>query len=116
MDTLVSEFNLETIEVDQSSGTVRIQFDQEQTPASMAVIATLADVMDADPVDLEPLHATVDPDALNSLVGDRHETDGATNVSFTHEGHVITVSNDGVITISHGHESSAKHYGRDAGR
>ena len=87
------------VEYSQDSATVRTQFDQEKTPASIAIIATLADVMDTDPVDLRPLHSTVDPDALDALVHPRNGMNGDTHITFTHEGHEIRVHSYGVITI-----------------
>ena len=100
MGAEVSGVGVEAVEYSEESSIVRIQFDQEKTPASTAVIATLADVMDTDPSELTPLHATVDPGALDALVRVRTGTDGDTHVSFTHEGHPIRVSNYGVVTIS----------------
>lgn len=116
MDAVLSGVCVETVEYHQETATVRTQFDQEKTPASMAVIATLADVMDADPVELDPLHSTVDPEALDALVRVRHGTDGDIHVTFTHEGHAITVSSYGVVTISQEHEPTAEKNERDTGR
>ncbi|MFC7133191.1 MULTISPECIES: HalOD1 output domain-containing protein [Salinibaculum] len=82
----------------------------------MAVIATLAEVMDADPVELDPLHSTVDPDALDALVRVRTGTDGDIHVTFTHEDHEITVYSYGVVTITSGDEPTAEQSGRNAGR
>jgi hypothetical protein len=115
MDAVVSGIDVEAIEYDHGTATVRTQFDQENTSPSMAVIATLADVTDADPVELEPLHSTVDPDALDALVRVRHATDGDVHVTVTHEGHEITVSSYGVVTISQGHDQTPETDGRDAG-
>ncbi len=114
MDATVSGVGVEAVEYSQESGTVRTQFDQEKTPASMAVIATLADVMDADPVELDPLHSTVDPDALDALVRVRNGTDGDTHVTFTHEGHEIAVHSYGVVAITQ--EPTAEKYERGVGR
>lgn len=108
MEATVSGVKVEAVEADQESATVRTQFDQEKTPPSMAVIATLADVMDADPVELDPLHSTVDPDTLDTLVRVRTGTDGDIHVSFTHEGYAITVSSYGVVTISQEHEPATE--------
>lgn len=49
MDAVVSGVRVEPIGIDQGSGTVRSQCDREQTSASMAVITTLADVMEHEP-------------------------------------------------------------------
>lgn len=116
MDAVVSGVGVESVEYHQDSATVRTQFDQENTPASMAVIATLADVMDADPVELDLLHSTVDPDALDALVRVHTGTDGDIHVTFTYEDHAITVFSYGVVTITSGHEPTAEDYGRNVGR
>lgn len=108
MGPVVSGIGVEAVEYQQETATVRTQFDQEKTSASMTVIATLAEAMDADPVELDPLHSTVDPDALNTLVRVRNGTNGDIHVTFTHEGHRITVHSYGVVTITPGHESAAE--------
>ncbi|RQG94800.1 HalOD1 output domain-containing protein [Natrarchaeobius oligotrophus] len=116
MDATVSGVGVEAVEYSQESGTVRTQFDQEKTPASMAVIATLADALDTDPVELDPLHSTVDPEELDALVRVCNGTNGDTYVAFTHEGHAITVHSYGVITITSEHEPTAEKYERGVGR
>ncbi|MGM0372001.1 MAG: HalOD1 output domain-containing protein [Halobacteriota archaeon] len=74
----------------------------------MAVIGTLAEVMDVDPLDLEPLHSTVDPDALNAIISTPPGMEGTVHVTFTHEDHAITVYSDGEITITPDHEPTAE--------
>ena len=116
MGITISEVGVEAVEYAQESGTARTQFDQEKTPASMAVVATLADIMDTDPVELDPLHSTVDADALDALVRVRNGTNGDTHVRFTHEGHTITVHSYGVVDVTSEHELTAEKYERDEGR
>ena len=114
---MVSGVGVEAVEYSQDPVTVRTQFDQAKTPASVAVIATLADVMDTDPVELSPLYATVDPGALDALVQVRNGTTGDTHVTFTHEGHKIRVHSYGVITITlPDDDRSAEGHERGAGR
>ncbi|WP_368407736.1 HalOD1 output domain-containing protein [Halorussus amylolyticus] len=72
--------------------------------------------MDADPVELNPLHSTVDPDALDALICVRTGTDGDIHVTFAHEDHAITVYSYGVVSIAPSHEPPAENYGRNAGR
>lgn len=108
MDAVLSGVGVEAVEYHPETATVRTQFNQEKTPASLAVIATLADVLDTDPVELDPLYSTVDPAALDALVRIRHGTDGDIHVTFTHEGYAITVSSYGVVTISQEHEPPAE--------
>ena len=116
MESMVSGVGVESVEYHQDSATVRTQFDQEKTPASMAVIAALADIMDADPIELDPLYSTVDPDALDALVRVRLGTDGDIHVTFTHEDHAITVYSYGVVTISQKHDPPAVQHERNTGR
>ena len=116
MDTKVSGVGVEAVEYVQESGTVRTRFDQEKTPASMAVIATLADLLGTDPVELDPLYSTIDPDDVDALVRVRNGSNGDSHVTFTHEGHAITVHSYGVLTITPEHEPTAETYGRGTGR
>ncbi|MFP9062062.1 HalOD1 output domain-containing protein [Natrialbaceae archaeon A-chndr2] len=82
----------------------------------MAVVATLADVMDTDPVELDSLYSTIDPDELDALVRVRYGANGDTHVTFTHEGHAITVHSYGVLTITPEHERAAEKHERGAGK
>lgn len=116
MESTVSGVDVDAVEEHQDSATARTQFDQEKTSASMAVIATLADIKDADPVELDPLYSTVDPDALDALVRVRTGTDGDIHVTFTHEDHAITVYSYGVVTVSREHEPPAEKNGSDTGQ
>ena len=102
---------VEAVEYQQETGIVRTQFDQEKTPASMAVIATLADVMGVDPVELESLHSTVDPETLDELFRVRSGMNGDIHSTFTHEDHAITVYSYGLVTVTPGHEPAAKNMG-----
>jgi hypothetical protein len=45
------------------------RFDPAVTPPSMALVGALARTAGCDPLDLEPLYDSVDPDALDALVG-----------------------------------------------
>lgn len=117
MDAVVAGIGVEAVEYHQDSATVRTQFDQEKTPASMAVVATLAEVMESDPVELDSLHSTVDPEALDALVRVRDGTTGDVHVTFTHENHAITVYSYGVVAITlQGHEPAAEQIERGAER
>lgn len=116
MEDVVSGVGVESVEYHPDSSTVRTQFEQVKTPASVAVTAAMADVMDVDPVEMDPLHATVDPDALDDLLRVRTGTDGDIHVTFTHEEHTITVYSYGVVTITPGHEPTAENCGRNVAR
>ena len=116
MNTTMSGVGVEAVEYHRDSRTVRTLFDSAETPPSMAVIATLADLLETDPVELDPLHSTVDPDELDAFVRVRNGTDGDIHVTFTHESHVITVHSYGVISITPEHELTAEKHETSAGR
>ncbi|MEF8779219.1 MAG: HalOD1 output domain-containing protein [Haloferacaceae archaeon] len=116
MNATVSGVGVEAVECFPESGTVRTQFDREKTPASTAVVATLADVLDTDPVDLAPLRSTVDPDALDALVRVHSGTNGDIHVAFTHQGHTITVYSYGVVAVTPERERTAEKDERGEGR
>lgn len=116
MNAQVSAIEVDAVEYHQDSGTVRTLYDQDSIAPSIAVIATLAEVMDTDPVDLDPLHSTVEPDALDELGRFRIGTTGDIHVSFTHEDHAITVSSYGVVTITLGEDSTPEQSETWAGR
>ena len=100
MGAKIAGIEVEAVEYKQGSATVRTQFDQEKTPPSIAVVATLADVMGVDPAELDPLYSAIDPDALDQFVHVHNRTRGDIHVTFTHENHSITVHSYGVVTIT----------------
>jgi len=100
MGAKIAGIEVEAVEYNQGSATVRTQFDPKKTPPSMAVVATLADVMGVDPAELDPLYSAIDPDALDQFVHVHNRTRGDIHVTFTHENHSITVHSYGVITIT----------------
>jgi hypothetical protein len=56
--------------------------------------------MAIDPIELEPLHDSVDTDALDALVRVRGTMNGDVHVTFTHEGRVVTVYSYGMIAVT----------------
>ena len=114
MEAVVSGVDVEAVSYHQD--TARAQFDHETTAPSTVVIATLAELLDADPIELDPLYNSVDPDALDAFVRGRKGTEGDISVSFRHESHAVSVYSYGVVSISPGDEPPARDRGRDAGR
>lgn len=97
MGTMITGVEVESIERQQETGAVRTQFDLDELPVSIAVIATLGEVLNTDPVELDLLPSTVDPDALDALFHLGTTSDGDIHVRFTHEEHEISVASYGVI-------------------
>lgn len=116
MDTVVSGVGVETVAYHEDTETVRTRFDQEKTAASTAVVATLAEVTGTDVVDMDPLHDSVDPEALDSAVRVRDGTEGDVHVTFTHEDHEISVYSYGLVRISAERGPPSGNGRRNAGR
>jgi thiamine pyrophosphokinase len=97
------EFESETYQ--PASRTHRFEYDQETTDASLAVVAVLSEVLDVDPIALDPLQKTVDTDALDTLVAAGRQTDDVLSVSFTAADQMVTVHNDGTVVVAVGEET-----------
>ncbi|TYL40269.1 hypothetical protein CV102_01430 [Natronococcus pandeyae] len=75
------------------------------TDESLAVdvVTAVATAVDSAPTELESLYATIDPDALETVLrSDRNDEQLSERrrVSFEYAGRVVTVRSDGVITVS----------------
>lgn len=99
MPSTQAGFELGSVTYQQDSETYRFEYDQDKTPASMAVVTALSDVVDTDPTELDPLHDTVDTDALDAVVGVRHPANGDVHVTFPFEGYAITVHSYGIVEV-----------------
>lgn len=79
--------------------TTRVDWNSAQTPSS-AVVDLVADAENVRPIDLAPLHGTVDPDALDRLFtptpAGYERKDGY--IVFVFEGYHVTIHGDGEIT------------------
>lgn len=74
-------------------------FDSTDTDPSVAVASALAAVTDTDPTAIEPLHATIDTDALDDILH-REPADGAgVTVTFTVDGHTVTLETGGTLSV-----------------
>lgn len=91
-------YEVEAAGVEHDTGTRRFEYDADEIPPCMAVVSSLASVLGVDAVDLEPIHESVDTDALDALVG-RQGADGV-RASWTQEGFVVAVEERGVVTLA----------------
>lgn len=89
---------LQSLAFDRDSATYRAEYDPTVTAASMAVVASLSEVMDVDPTELDPLEAFVDSEALDGLVGPA--PDGGVSVGFPVAEYAVTVYSGGTVAIA----------------
>ena len=71
--------------------------DHQTESLSLSVIEALADELDADPVELDPLYHAVDPEALDQLFQD--STVGTARVQFAYGDHTVEVRSDGTVQV-----------------
>lgn len=100
MSATFGHTELESIEYDLETQTYLARFDRATTAASIAVVAALSDVMDVDPMEIEPLGSVIDTDALDALIDHRGAADGDVSMTFTVDWYELTVSTEGVVTVT----------------
>lgn len=69
-----------------------------QTPDSVTetVVTAVAEADETSPLELQPLAAAIDPDALGTLVRSGEDV----TVEFAYHGYHVCVSGDGRVTVS----------------
>jgi len=67
-----------------------------ETPPSVAVVRLLSVAKDCDPTAVEPLAATVDPDALDRLL---QSIDSGEKIQFSHASFSVCLDGDGTATV-----------------
>ena len=91
-------------EFDSMIVSVTTGFGGENTnnePISTVIAETIANHKGVDPVDIEPLYTTIDPEALDALFAPRNDGTARTagRITFTHAGYEITVNSDRTATV-----------------
>lgn len=84
-----------------ATGAIRHEYDWSSLPPSIAIVELLANAFGCEPTALDPLHETVDPDALDTLFrssGPR-ATETDVTVSFEYVSHEVTVESDGSVVV-----------------
>lgn len=71
----------------------------DDTELSIAAIEAVAAVSGRDPTEIEPLHESLDPDALDALFQSGRETTVDGTVSFSFADHRIVAHGDGELVV-----------------
>ncbi|WP_226023079.1 HalOD1 output domain-containing protein [Halomicrobium salinisoli] len=71
--------------------------ERDQTDVVAAVVDAVADANDASPLEMDPLAAVVDPDALGALFRDGAE---GGSIRFRYAGQRVRVDSDGGVAVS----------------
>jgi hypothetical protein len=87
-----------SVEYDPGSEAYLARFDPDAIAPSMAIVETMASVLDTAPTELDPLVETVDPMALDRLVnGSTEGTDRS--LAFRYLDCRVTVRSHGVVEV-----------------
>ena len=84
-----------------ANDTTRADYDWSSTSPSTAVIDTVATAVDTDPINMQPLYESVDPDALDTLIQSNGAATerGTVTVSFVFAGRQVTVHSTGEVVV-----------------
>lgn len=63
----------------------------------LSIVTTIAEKEGVDPLDLEPLHSTVDTDALRNLLNGN--ANQYLQIKFQYHGYEVTAASDGQVTV-----------------
>lgn len=86
---------------DRRTGTHRVHYDPaSDTAASELLVETIADIADANPLELEPLYESVDPDAVDEFVDSDSHPDVGGHMSFVFVGYDVRVHASGLLEIA----------------
>jgi hypothetical protein len=91
--------SFEEFEYLPDEGVYRAIFDADGVAPSMAVIGAISTVADKDPLNIEPLYSTIDPEALDTLFAHSSRSEGDKHARFSVEGYSVLLSSYGCITV-----------------
>ena len=86
---------------DRRANTHYVHYDPgSDATLSATLVRAVADLADEDPLAIDPLYETIDPDTLNEFVGADELPDVAGTVTFTYEGLEVTVHASGLLELA----------------
>lgn len=98
----MSKSNNSTWKAEPNPDTYHVQHNwNDSEPLSTTVMTAVAEAMDADPTEIDPLYERFDPDSLDGLF--RPRPSGVPrpggHVAFTFHGHHVFIGSDGHVAI-----------------
>lgn len=81
------------------SNPTEFETDYESQPPAVAIVSAIAAIEDTPPTELDfSLYDSIDPEALNKLVGDSGNTNMM--IEFTIDGYEIQIQQNGTLTVT----------------
>lgn len=84
---------------DEDTGSYTVRYDWSDVTPSTAIIEAVSTVVDADPVEIDPLRDVADPDAIDKLLDTAGDAAGDLEVTFRYESVHVSARRDGTITL-----------------
>lgn len=85
---------------DRRANTHYVHYDPgADATLSATLVKAVADLADRDPLDLDPLYETIDPETLNEFVGIDELPEVAGTVTFDYEEFEVTVHASGLLEL-----------------
>jgi len=91
--------SFESFEYHSDDGVYRAIFDADVVAPSTAIVGAVSAVANKDPLNIEPLHSTIDPDALDTLFAASRRDESDIHARFSLKGYSIRLSSYGSITV-----------------
>jgi hypothetical protein len=66
---------------------------------ALTIVGHVADVADVDPLEMAPLHESIDTDALNRLFDPGGRASGLQRLTFSFEGYTVTVTESRITIV-----------------
>ena len=97
-DQTITEFEL--FEYYPEGDEYRAFYDADQDSPNTAIVSAVAAASDTDPLNMDPLHTTVDTDALDSLLNPHRSASGDLHVTFEYGGCEVIASSYGSLKVT----------------
>lgn len=95
--TTISE-GLDIIEVEGENDVFETHFDRSDRSASLAIVEMVAALGNTSPLEVTPISASIDTDALDTLLSsERSNNWGCDSITLQYEGFEVTVDGEGRI-------------------
>jgi hypothetical protein len=102
MFTSETGVSLDSLSFRPKSETYLAQYHHAETSASVAVVATLAEILDANPTEMDQLYHSVDGEVLDRHLVGVGAADADVRVEFVFERHAAAVSDTEVVAARAG--------------
>lgn len=100
MATSQTGISLQSLKLCQETDVYRAEFDTETTTPSLAIVTAFTEALEVEPKELDQLYHSIDPDAINELLGNEDVSGSVVEITFEFEGRTVAVTSDGSVKFA----------------